>query len=56
MSNMYVAVESFIILCRPLQIIIMVQVIEGCFMMNKIANKKFQEHLSLKNLTEMDQQ
>ena len=33
--NMYLSVERFIILGRPLQIIIRIQVIDPCFMMDK---------------------
>ena len=35
MSNMYIVVERFIIMGRHLQIIIRIQGIEPCFMMNK---------------------
>ena len=51
MNSMYVAVERFVILGKPLHIFIRVRVIDPCFMMKKIAKKKLQKHLSLNNLT-----
>ena len=50
MSNMYVAVEIFIIMGIPLQIIIRIQGIDQCFMMNKIANRMLQKYFSLNHL------
>ena len=50
MINMYVAFESFIIILRPLKIIIRIQGIDQCFMMNKIANRMLQKYFSLNHL------
>ena len=56
MSKTYVAVESFVIMGRPLKNILRFQVIDPCFMMNKNCKEEAPKKFSLKNFTKMNQQ